>query len=212
MIQSEAIAERAIQQMARIPEPPYEPGYRLHHGQRVAKLAQQIATSENLPVHSERLAAGALLHDIGKFQCPKDASHAVQGAEIVRTHYCDLASSEDLEAIAQIVLHHYDRPLSMWFENKEKPSWCPEILVVQDADVLDHFGLSGIWLSLHWACHHAFSPLQAAENWFHSEHLCSWRTEARRSLNYATSRRMLELRIAEMDDFFRRLQATHETP
>ena len=49
--------------------------------------------------------------------------------------------AEELEAVAQIVLHHYDRPNSIWFEGKEKPEWTPDILLVQDADVLDHFGV-----------------------------------------------------------------------
>ena len=72
--------------------------------------------------------------------------------------------------------------------------------------LLDHFGVPGIWLTLHWATHKNFTPSQTITEWFTSEYMCSWRREARRSLNFQTSRRLLELRIAQMDDFFRRLK------
>ena len=91
----------------------------------------------------------------------------------------DLMDAEELEAVAQIVLHHYDRPNSVWFEGKEKPEWTPDILLVQDADVLDHFGVPGIWLTLHWATHKNFTPSQTITEWFTSEYMCSWRREAR---------------------------------
>lgn len=201
----EAIRSRAIEMMAGQPEPPCEPGYRLHHGQRVETLALEIADREKLEVDHDRLAIGALLHDIGKADSGKGESHAVTGAQIVRTRFADLMDAEELEAVAQIVLHHFDRPNSIWFEGKEKPQWSPEILLVQDADMLDHFGIPGIWLSIHWATHKNLTPAQANTEWFISEYMSSWRREARRSLNYKTSRCMLERRIAQMDDFFRHL-------
>ena len=203
---AEAIRTRAVAMMTGKPEPPCEPGYRLHHGQRVETLALEIAEREKLDVCRERLAIGALVHDIGKPGCAKSESHAVKGAEIVRSDFADLMDAEELEAVAQIVLHHYDRPNSIWFKGKEKPEWTPDILLVQDADVLDHFGVPGIWLTLHWATHKNFTPSQTITEWFTSEYMCSWRREARRSLNFQTSRRLLELRIAQMDDFFRRLK------
>lgn len=203
---AEAIRTRAVAMMTGKPEPPCEPGYRLHHGQRVETLALEIADREHVAVDRDRLAVGALVHDIGKAKCNPEASHAVKGAEIVRAEFADLMDAADLEAVAQIVLHHYDRPNSIWYEGKEKPEWSQDILLVQDADVLDHFGVPGIWLTLHWAAHKAFTPAQSINEWFTSEYMCSWRREARRSLNFQTSRRLLELRIAQMDDFFRRLK------
>ena len=203
---TEAIRTRAVAMMTGKPEPPCEPGYRLHHGQRVETLALEIAEREKLDVDRAGLAMGALLHDVGKADCNKDESHAVKGAAIVREQFADLMDAAELEAVAQIVLHHYDRPNSIWFEGKEKPVWSQNTLLVQDADVLDHFGVPGLWLTLHWATHKQFTPSQTINEWFTSEYMCSWRREARRSLNFQTSRRLLELRIAQMDDFFRRLK------
>ncbi|MGI5870120.1 MAG: HD domain-containing protein [Kiritimatiellia bacterium] len=202
----EAIRARAVEKMTGIPEPPCEPGYRLHHGQRVEALALDIAQREKLDVNRDHLAIGALLHDIGKATTRENESHGEKGADIVRAEFADLMDADDLEAVAQIVLHHYDRPNSIWFDGKDKPAWPKEILIVQDADMLDHFGVPGIWLTLHWAAHKDFTPARTNTDWFTSEYMCSWRREARRSINFTASRRMLELRIAQMDDFFRQLK------
>ena len=202
---TEAITARAVDRMSAIPEIPCEPGYRLHHGARAQKLALEIAEAEGLTVDRDALAMGALLHDIGKGGCPENESHAYRGAAIIQEAFRDLMDDTEREAVSEIVAHHYERPLSKWYADKEKPVWNNEILLVQDADVLDHFGIAGIWLALHWAAHKQFTPDQTIQEWETSAYMCAWREEARRSLNFKTSRRLLELRIAEMDDFFRRL-------
>lgn len=202
----EAIRARAVEMMAKTPETPCEPGYRLNHGRRTETLSLEIADAEKLSVDRDTLAMGALLHDIGKGSCAEGESHADRGAQIVRDTFADLFNPEELLNVAEIIAHHNERPNSKWYEGKEKPVWNLEILLVQDADVLDHFGTPGIWLSMHWAVYKNFSPAESVEQWFSSDYMSSWRQEARQSLNFRTSRRLLELRIAEMDAFFRRLK------
>jgi len=202
----EAIRARASEMMAKTPEVPCEPGYRLNHGRRTEILSLEIADAEKLSVDRDPLAMGALLHDIGKDSCVKGESHAECGAHILRDKFADLMSPDEIFNVAEIIAHHYERPNSKWYEGKEKPVWNLEILLVQDADVLDHFGTPGIWLSMHWAVYKNFGPAESVEQWFSSDFMCAWRQEARRSLNFRTSRRLLELRIAEMDAFFRRLK------
>lgn len=202
---SDAIRKRTAEIMSDSVEIPYEPGYRLHHGERSERLCMQIADAEKLAVDRESLAIGALVHDLGKSSGDTGESHAVRGARMVKEMFADLMTPDELVQVAEIVKHHFERPNGKWYENKEKPSWNNEILILQDADVLDHFGIPGIWLSLHWAVHKKLSPARAQQEWFDSEHMVAWRQEARRSLNFETSRHLLDLRIAEMDDFFSRL-------
>lgn len=202
---TDAIRERAVALMADTIELPYEPGYRLHHGGRTATLCMEIADTEGLTVDREALALGALMHDIGKSSAALGESHGVRGAQMVKELFADLMTPDERTKVAEIVEHHYERPNSRWFANKAKPLWSTEILVVQDADVLDHFGIPGIWLSMHWAVQKKFSPVLARQEWFEAPRMVTWRADARRSLNFEISRRLLELRIAEMDDFYRRL-------
>ncbi len=202
---ADAIRKRTAEIMSGIVEIPYEPGYRLHHGERSERLCMQIADAEKLAVDREILAMGALMHDIGKSGCGKGESHAVRGARMVKEMFADLMSPEELAKVAGIVEHHFERPNGKWYAGKEKPSWNNEILIVQDADVLDHFGIPGIWLSMHWAAYRKLSPALARHEWFDSERMVAWRNESVRSINFEASRRLLDLRIAEMDDFFRRL-------
>ena len=201
----DAIKKRAVELMADTIELPYEPGYRLHHGERTATLCMEIADAEGLTVDREALALGALMHDIGKSSSALGESHGVRGAHMVKELFADLMTPDELAKVAEIVEHHYERPNSKWFASKAKPVWNTEILVVQDADVLDHFGIPGIWLSMHLAVQKKFSPALARQEWFEAPRMVTWRADARRSLNFESSRRSLELRITEMNDFFRRL-------
>lgn len=204
MLNLALIHEQARRLMGRAEEPPFEPGYRLHHGIRVEALSLDIAEAEALAVDRDILAVGARLHDIGKSDGTSDG-HGVRGAAIVRDRFADLLPGSACEAVAAIVQHHYERPNSKWYVGRAKPSWPTSILAVQDADVIDHFGLPGIWIALHRATQQGRSPDETRADWFETAHQSSRRIEARQSLNFASSRRMLELRIAEMDDFFRRL-------
>ncbi len=202
---SDAIKKRTVEIMADTIELPYEPGYRLHHGARTATLCMEIADTEGLTVDREALALGALMHDIGKSSCSLGESHGVKGAQMVKELFADLMTPDELAKVAEIVEHHYERPNSKWFASKAKPLWSTEILIMQDADILDHFGIPGIWLSMHWAVQKKFSPAIARQEWFDAPRMVTWRNEARRSLNFESSRLNLELRLAEMNAFFQRL-------
>lgn len=204
MLNLEAIHQRAEAIMGDVHEIPYEPGYRLLHGKRTEVLCMQIVEAENLDVNRDCLAIGARLHDIGKTG-DKFEPHGVRGALWVREKFADLMSPDALAQVAEIVEHHYERPNSKWYTEDNKPTWNTEILVVQDADVLDHFGMPGIWISMRWSAYHHRSPAETRAAWFDSKSKHNWREEARKSLNFDASLPMLEARIAEMNDFFNRL-------
>jgi len=190
--------------MANVHEYPCEPGYRLHHGERVANLAASICETEGIAHDPVTMRLGAIMHDIGKCACPKGMSHATHGAEIVASHFADLLSPDEMSAICEVIARHCDRPRSKWYEGHAKrPTVKPHILAVQDADVLDHFGPSGIWLSLHWAMVKNSSPAETARHWIESHQSQDWRAESRQSLNFDSSRIVLDKHIAMMDGFYR---------
>ena len=202
-MQTDTVLSRVRLIMANAHEFPCEPGYRLHHGERVARIAADICAVENIAADAQELFFGALMHDIGKAGCPKGVSHSVHGADIVGRHFADLLTPDESSRIREIVAQHCCRPKSKWYEGREKPAIKPEILAVQDADILDHFGASGIWLSLHWAAAKNSSPAETAAYWFDSPQSNEWRAESERSLNYGYSRATLEKLVAEMNAFFR---------
>jgi len=137
---------------------PLERGYRLHHGQRVAALATLLADRMHIDVGRDILYVGALLHDLGKSGGQPDKGHGERGAEITRDEISHLFAKEELNRVCSIVEKHYMRPNNLRFEGREVPEFADEVLLVQDADVLDHHGLFGVWLNMYWNAHERRSP------------------------------------------------------
>lgn len=152
-MQKEAILEWANQKMGDADDSPLEREYRLHHGQRVAALATLLADRMHIDVDRDILYVGALLHDLGKSGGQPDKGHGERGAEITRDEISHLFSKEELNRVCSIVENHYMRPNNLRFEGREVPEFADEVLLVQDADVLDHHGLFGVWLNMYWNAH-----------------------------------------------------------
>ena len=201
-MQTNLIYARVNLIMANAHEFPCEPGYRLHHGERVADIAESLCAAENIARDSLILRLGSVMHDIGKSGCPKGMSHAAHGAAIVGTHFADIIPPSEMADICEIISQHCNRPKSKWAEEREASAVKPPILAVQDADILDHFGNAGIWLSLHWAAAKDSSPEETARYWFDSQQSNDWRAESRRALNFEFSRALLEKHIAMMNEFY----------
>jgi len=191
--------------MANACEFPCEPGYRLHHGERVADIAASVCETEGVAIPDPViLYFGALMHDIGKCGCPKGVSHAAHGVKIVETHFADLLSPGEMADICEIILLHCERPKGKWAAKwTHTPTFKPVVLAVQDADVLDHFGPSGIWVSFHWAAVKNSSPEETARFWFESEQSAEWRAESLQSLNFESSRAAFVKHIDMMNAFYR---------
>ena len=142
------IIEIASQQMANHPRPCRETGYLFNHGLRTGKLAVRLAREidQALSVELEILLVAGLFHDVGKEFKP----HNDHGAEIVAKLLKDECNPQELTAIINIVRAH---PL------RDKPNVYPTAAkIVQDADMIDHFGAQGVWLAFHDAA--GLSPKQ----------------------------------------------------
>ena len=108
--------------------------HHMPHVQRVYHHALRLAQAENYP-YLDRVAAAALLHDIGLPMVSKRGDHPKVGAGLAATFLQenDLFSSPEITEIAEAIVHHGrldgDTPL---------------IHILRDADILDLLGSVGI--------------------------------------------------------------------
>lgn len=115
-----------------------EIGHVYFHGKRVASsvllLRKKLFPEDDS--HDDVLYCAGLFHDIGKGIEPHDRT----GALLVRDFLREELTAQELEAVCGLILAHDDRQPG---SDKHSP-WAK---LLQDADVLDHFGIQGVWLS-----------------------------------------------------------------
>lgn len=133
----EKIKELAWETMGhRQANPQREPGYIFYHGQRVGKIALQLRELV-FPFQDQDdgvILVGSWFHDVGKGIEP----HWEYGALVVERILEEHCSSKQLEQIVEIVGNHTLR------KEKQQPDY---VQLIQDADILDHFGTQEIWLN-----------------------------------------------------------------
>jgi HD superfamily phosphodiesterase len=199
IMDTERIMAWGLEKMKFTDETPLETGYRYYHGLRTARIAISLADGLNLAIDRDVLFAGGFLHDVGKAGY-RGPDHGARGEAMIRSEIPSLFADTELDAVCSIVRNHYHRPNSRHYCGKEKPSFPAPVLLVQDADTLDHFGGNALWLAFRWAVTQGRTPSDALE--FHREQDATWRREALEGLNFSLSRRELEARIARIDAFF----------
>ena len=176
--------------------PARETGYVFHHCLRTARLAMELLHRIDAPLEASEdvIFAAALFHDVGKCIEP----HSETGALLVANLLADEMKPNDLANAARIVREHNRR--------KEGSDHWTACQVVQDADLLDHFGTQGVWLCFHWSGQFDQTVAQTLEFYDGREnrrHL----VESRKELNFKASRRIFDERIAFEREFFDRLAA-----
>ena len=121
-----------------------ETGAVYYHGLRVSRGVTELRkmlTEDG--GWDERLRAAALFHDIGK-GFPR---HARMGAVLARELLKEEMTAQELEDVCGLIAAHQDRrPGSDVYSFWQK--------LLQDADLLDHYGAQGLWLCCYYsACH-----------------------------------------------------------
>ncbi|MDP3058290.1 MAG: HD domain-containing protein [bacterium] len=199
-MERETIMAWAQSKMKHTEDEPAGKGYRYYHGLRTAQIARLLATTIGLEVNEDVLFMGALLHDVGKanFNGP---SHGPKGAELIAEEISHLFSTGELDLVSAIVANHYMRPLSKHYLGKEKPHFSNEVLLVQDADLLDHFGYNGIWLSHHWSSFLGRTPQSAIDYLLWDTEELEWQQHAHQSLNFDLSRQEMGHRLERTASF-----------
>jgi uncharacterized protein len=173
-----------------------EPGWIYYHGRRTARLALWLCGELDSPADRDVLYAGALFHDVGKGV----ENHHEIGAAAARDLLRGLCTDGELEAVCDIVAKHCLRNHSLDF---------PEaVRIVQDADLLDHFGPIQPWLSFYWSGVHG-EAFHDHMDFVHREENRQSRQKMRESLNYDPAKRMFDERIAVEDEFFSRFHRVY---
>ena len=137
------------------------------------------------------LLVAGLFHDVGKEFDP----HNDHGAEIAARLLKDECTPDELATIIDIVRAH---PL------RQKPNGhSTAARIVQDADLIDHFGAQGIWLAFHDAG--GLSPeLMLAS--CRKERTPEWIARIREMLNFAACVAEFDRRVELECAFFNRLE------
>lgn len=179
-----------------------EPGYRFHHGHRVARLARALweqpdvaaarqaegtpAAVAGIPVE-ELVWAGALLHDVAKDDAAADegGDHAARGRDVVVRALAGTYPPDALALLAAIVFRHNKRGA---------PGDPVPVRVVQDADLLDHFGITEIWLGAYWSAA-AGQGLADYLAFVDGERGRAWWRYAADHVHFPSARRELEARM-----------------
>ena len=91
-----------------------------------------------------------------------------------------------------IIANHYMRPNSPHSRGKELPHLPYETLIVQDADILDHFGANALWLDIRRSVAEARNQAETIDFYYCDT---AWQTEAQQSVNFTESRIELLRRI-----------------
>lgn len=112
-----------------------ETGAAYYHGKRVAtgviELRRKLFDDDSM---DDILRCAGMFHDVGKGIEP----HSRTGAVLVRDLLKDEMSETELGHVCRLISNHCDRtPQHSWDEK-----------LLQDADLLDHYGAQGIWMSI----------------------------------------------------------------
>ncbi len=192
------IQDKAWQSMGkRHSHPDREPGYAYYHGQRVAKIATRLRELV-LPAQSgddDVIVVGSWFHDVGKGIEP----HWEYGALICREILQDHCTNEKLKQIVEIVGEHTLR------KTKEYPHY---VQLVQDADILDHFGSQEIWLNF-WHCAYRREALEHSLE-FYRESYVEHVAQVRTLLNYPKSVEIFDEKDQFVRTFIERLRREAE--
>lgn len=120
-----------------------ETGFTYDHGVRVSNLA--LALRRRLypedASFDDVLRCAALFHDLGK----GIGEHGHTGALLARDVLRELLTPDELETVCGLIDAH----------NKRRPGgegYSPAALLLQDADLLDHYGSCEVWLNVSYCC------------------------------------------------------------
>lgn len=169
-----------------------EMGAAYYHGRRVAngviELRKRLFADDSM---DDILRCAGMFHDIGKGIEP----HSHTGAILVRELLKDELSESKLEQVCRLIAAHCDRQ-----PQTDAHSWDEKLL--QDADMLDHYGSQGIWMSV---SYYAYTTQQEMDQVpaFYQRDFPDQIAKCRNLLNYDISKTIFndkvsfEMQIAE---------------
>ncbi|WP_322184021.1 HD domain-containing protein [Neglectibacter caecimuris] len=158
-----------------------EIGHVYFHGKRVANgvlLLRKKLFPEDAS-HDDVLFCAGLFHDVGKGIEP----HPRTGSTLVRELLCGEMTPEEMEAVCGLIAVHDDR-------RADSPH-SPWVKLLQDADLLDHFGIQGVWLSFTYYAYMGQKGMSELPEFYETE----WKpmvAKNRKLLNFPFSREIFD--------------------
>lgn len=159
-----------------------ETGFIYYHGERTAKLVislRKLVLPEDSSM-DDILQAAALFHDVAKGIEP----HSKHGAVLTGEMLQDLCSREELDKITELIRLHTSRM---------KGNCDDYARLLQDADLLDHFGSIELWMGISYA---------AGEDWnidklldFYNGEFVEIAAKNRSLINYEVSKSIFDEKI-----------------
>ena len=178
--------------------PERETGFICAHGQRVARgvveLRRRVTDDAS---HDDLLRCAAMFHDVGK----GIGEHGQTGAEMVRFLLKDELTVDEIEEVARLVYAHNHRAPG----TGEWDLWAQ---LLQDADMIDHYGTNEVWLNFQYCAH---ADRQMTEDLsFYSDEFPAQTEKHRALLNLEEAKRVYDERVQFNKDFAARMAVEAE--
>jgi uncharacterized protein len=170
-----------------------ETGFIYYHGARVAKLVinlRKLIIPEDNSM-DEVLQAAAYFHDVAKGIEP----HNKYGAIIIREMLQDLCTEEELEQIAGLIDCHALRK-KREYNNYE--------MLLQDADLLDHFGTIELWMNFYYYATED-QDMNPSIDYYHTE-FKDMTVKNRSLLNFGLSEKIFDEKLEFVNSFVKRME------
>jgi uncharacterized protein len=170
-----------------------ETGFIYYHGARVAKLVinlrKRVLPEDNSK--DEILQAAAYFHDVAKGIEP----HSKYGAILVREMLKDLCTEEEVNQISRIIHCHAAR---------KKANYNDYEMLLQDADLLDHFGTIELWMNFNY---YAIEDenMNSSIDYYHTE-FKDMAAKNRSLLNFEISKKIFDEKLEFVYDFVKRME------
>ena len=170
-----------------------ETGFIYYHGARTAKLVinlRKLIFPEDSSM-DEILQAAAYFHDVAKGIEP----HSKFGAMLAKEMLQDLCTAEELEQIVGLIGCHASR--------KKRPYNTYEMLL-QDADLLDHFGTIELWMNFNY---YAIEDqnMDFSIEFYHTE-FKEIAAKNKSLINFDISQRIFDEKLDFLYDFVKRME------
>ncbi len=154
-----------------------EMGAAYYHGKRVANgviaLRKRLFQDDSM---DDILRCAGIFHDIGKGIEPHTHTGAVLAWDLLKNEI----SENELEHVCRLIEAHNDRK-----PQTDAHSWDEKLL--QDADLLDHYGSQGIWMSVSYYAYTTQQEMDQVPSFYKTE----WQNQIathRTLLNYNLSK------------------------
>lgn len=179
-----------------------EPGNKFCHGIRTAKVAERLRTAicpDDTSVNPDVLTVAAWFHDLRNGQ----EDHENAGADALPALIGHLITEEELTAVCDLIRLHDHRLRDVTIDERLSV-YSPSLLLLQDADFLDHLGTYSVWATFADFTYRQKTPYDYAAQ-FTDGSYDRFAARWRREINYPRSLEIFEEKINFEVEFGKRM-------